>query len=83
MHEIGHALGFARHSKDNDVMAAYVEKDRVIRIPTLSRFLTGMYKLDVGVTIPLKEFYAKNESATAWSDKDGSINLEDESRTCR
>jgi hypothetical protein len=76
MHELGHALGFARHSKDDDVMAAYADKESILRIPTLSRFLTGTYGLDVGAPFPTKDFYSRVAAPTAWSVADGSVQAE-------
>lgn len=57
LHELGHALGFAKHAKEDDVMSTHdpAFEHNKVNITTLQRFLKGLYSLDVGQKIPGKQ----------------------------
>lgn len=57
LHELGHALGFAKHAKEDDVMSTHDPAFELnkINLTTLQHFLKGLYSLDVGAKIPGKQ----------------------------
>lgn len=57
LHELGHALGFAKHAKEDDVMSIHdpAFEHNKVNLETLQRFLKGLYSLNVGQKIPGKE----------------------------
>lgn len=73
MHELGHALGFSRHVKNDDVMGTYENTGKEIHIQTLSAFLTGLYRLPVGAAIPLEASYELYDKPTDWSVSTGKV----------
>lgn len=73
MHELGHALGFARHTKDNDVMGTYENHGKELHIKTLSAFLTGLYSLPVGALFKHEETFELVDKPTDWSAVTGQV----------
>ncbi len=73
MHEMGHALGFSAHAKENDVMSNHdpsYDKD-VIPMNTLQRFLRGAYSLPPGAPIPKNTPMPEPQGVLAWSNGEG------------
>ena len=54
LHEMGHALGFAKHAKEDDVMSVHdpAWNQNEVNLTTLQHFLTGLYSLSPGQKIP-------------------------------
>lgn len=66
MHELGHGLGFARHTKDADVMGTYENHGKEIHIQTLSAFLTGLYRLPLGTPFVPEDRFELVDKPTDW-----------------